>query len=216
MKSIVNSHAMIFGSNGAIGSECARVLSDKFNVFEVDRNTDISQNSYKFSTVVWAQGLNHTSSFLDTTEQDWQNIFEANFDYVRRTVKELLVYDFVANPCNFIFIGSIWSELSRNNKSAYISSKSALAGLTRALAVDLGERGIRVNCLLPGVIDNKMSRNNLTSDQMKNLSSSTPTNELVNENNIARIVEFLALNNSAGISGQSIVVDNGWSIARSF
>jgi NAD(P)-dependent dehydrogenase (short-subunit alcohol dehydrogenase family) len=207
---------MVFGSSGAIGSECARVLADRFNVFEANRTTEILQNSYKFSTVVWAQGLNHTSNFLDTTEQDWQNIFEANFDYVRRTVKKLLDYDVVTNPSNFIFIGSIWSELSRSNKSAYISSKSALTGLTRALAVDLGERGIRVNCLLPGVIDNMMSRNNLTSDQIENLSSSTPTNELVNENNIARIVEFLALNNSAGISGQSIVVDNGWSIARSF
>jgi NAD(P)-dependent dehydrogenase (short-subunit alcohol dehydrogenase family) len=216
VKSVEKPHVLVFGSSGAIGSECARVLSDKFDIFEANRNTEISQNPNKFSTVVWAQGLNHTSSFLDTTEEDWQRIFEANFDYVRRTVKDLLMNDLVLNPCNFIFIGSIWGELSRSNKSAYISSKSALSGLTRALAAELGGRGIRVNCLMPGVIDNVMSRNNLSSGQMENLITSTPTTSLINENNIARIVEFLALNNSAGISGQSIVVDNGWSIARSF
>ncbi|CAN2230694.1 SDR family NAD(P)-dependent oxidoreductase [Candidatus Planktophila dulcis] len=216
MKSVEKPDAIVFGSNGAIGSECVRVLSEKFQVLKADRNTEFSPNSNKFSTAVWAQGLNYTRNFLDTSEQDWKDIFESNFDYVRKTVKVLLDFNLVNSPCNFIFIGSIWSELSRTNKSAYISSKSALTGLTRALAVELGERRIRVNCLLPGVIDNKMSRNNLTVDQMENLISATPTMELITENNIAQIVEFLALNESCGISGQSIIVDNGWSIARSF
>ena len=216
MKFVEKRDAIVFGSNGAIGSECVRVLSEKFEVHKADRNTEFSPNTSKFSTAVWAQGLNYTRNFLDTSEQDWKDIFESNFDYVRKTVKVLLDFNLVNSPSNFIFIGSIWSELSRSNKSAYISSKSALTGLTRALAVELGERRIRVNCLLPGVIDNKMSRNNLTVDQMDNLISATPTRELITENNVAQIVEFLALNDSCGISGQNIVVDNGWSIARSF
>jgi len=207
-------HAIVFGSSGAIGSECARVLSQNFEVFEADRTTIISQGSNQFSTAVWAQGMNYTGSFLDTTEQDWKSIFEANFDYVRKTTKDLLDSDAVSKPSNFIFIGSVWSELSRDNKSAYISSKSALVGLTRALAVELGERGIRVNCLLPGVIDNSMSRSNLAEEQINHLVTSTPTKNLISENDVARFVEFLALNNSCGISGQGIVLDNGWSIAR--
>ena len=214
MKFVEKPSAIVFGSTGSIGSECAKVLSHEFEVIEANRETKISQCSVKFSTAVWAQGMNHTAGFVETTEQDWENLFEANFHYVRRTVTDLLAFDAVAEPCNFIFIGSVWSELSRENKSAYISSKSALVGLTRALAVELGERGIRVNCLLPGVIDNSMSQSNLTTHQIDRLKTSTPTKNLVSENNVARIVEFLALSNSSGISGQSIVVDNGWSIAR--
>jgi NAD(P)-dependent dehydrogenase (short-subunit alcohol dehydrogenase family) len=215
MKNIHKPHAIVFGSSGSIGSECAKTLSENFQVFEARRDTDLSRLDQQFSTAVWAQGMNLTQGFLDTSEKDWEDVFEANFDYTRRTARDLVAANAITAPSNFIFVSSIWSELARDNKSAYISSKSALTGLARALAVELGQRQIRVNCLLPGVIDNKMTRENLTGSQMTNLLSATPTEVLITEQNIARIVEFLALNQSAGISGQSIVVDNGWSIARS-
>ena len=215
MKSNNKQHAIVFGSTGSIGSECVKTLSSNFQVLEATRNTDLSRLDQKFSAAVWAQGMNLTQNFLDTSEQDWNSIFEANFDYIRRTVRDLVLANATTAPSSFIFIGSIWSQLARDNKSAYISSKSALAGLTRALSVELGKQNIRVNCLLPGVIDNKMTRQNLTEAQMTDLLASTPTEALVTEKNIARIVEFLAINESSGISGQSIVVDNGWSIARS-
>jgi NAD(P)-dependent dehydrogenase (short-subunit alcohol dehydrogenase family) len=110
-----------------------------------------------------------------------------------------------------VVLSSVWQEISRTNKSAYISSKAALGGLVRALASDLGSKNITINAVLPGVTDSKMTNLNLTNVQMESIRKATPTEKLVNLDQLASVIEFLVSKRSLGINGQSIIVDNGWS-----
>jgi NAD(P)-dependent dehydrogenase (short-subunit alcohol dehydrogenase family) len=206
--------ALVFGASGGIGAACFKSLSSEFVTFPGDRSKGHLQSNSVFDAVIWAQGVNQTKQFTESSEEDWEYVLDSNLHFVRRTIVEMIECNLVNTPASFVFISSIWSKFSKTDKSAYIVSKSALEGLARSLAIELAPRGIRVNCVLPGVVDNKMTRMNLTENQIHRVQSETPTGNLVSEDQVASAVKFLSSKNSMGINGQSIVIDNGWTIAR--
>jgi len=205
---------LIFGASGSIGSACFQLLKDDHQLTAAQRDYDFYQNSSLYDSVIWAQGKNLTKAFIETSEQDWESLFEANFTFVRRKLRDLLIAQRLRKPARLVFIGSVWSHIARVDKSAYIATKSALSGLTRSLAVELGAQEITVNCVLPGPVDNLMTRENLTKIQFDKLVSESPTGKLVSEKQVAEVVRFLISNNSEGISGQSIEIDYGWALSK--
>lgn len=209
-----NPAALVFGASGSIGNACFDVMTDACPTYSVPHTETSLGLGAPYSSVIWAQGINMTKDFVDTSEADWNEILEANLHFVRKTVKTLLTEGLVQNPASFVFIGSVWGNLARVNKSAYIVSKSALQGLTKSLAIDLAPHGIRVNSVLPGILNNSMTRSNLSKEQIKNIEKDTPGGLLVSPEAVARTVKFLCSQDSVGVNGQSIAVDNGWSIAR--
>jgi NAD(P)-dependent dehydrogenase (short-subunit alcohol dehydrogenase family) len=165
----------------------------------------------KVDGAIWAQGTNLTETFENTSTENWDSIWDANFNYLVKTLNYLLSNDLLNKNARLVALSSVWQEISRSNKSAYISSKAALGGLVRALAVDLGPKGIAINAILPGVTESAMTSRNLSADQISEIRETTPTGKLVELSQIASVIEFLVSNKSIGINGQSIFVDNGWS-----
>jgi NAD(P)-dependent dehydrogenase (short-subunit alcohol dehydrogenase family) len=100
------------------------------------------------------------------------------------------------------------------NKIAYITSKSALGGLVRALSVDLAPLGISINSVMPGVIESQMTRQHLSAKAIEAIRRETPGGELVTASEVAAVILYLISKDSTGITGQSVVVDNGWSIYK--
>ncbi len=206
--------ALVFGSNGSIGSACFRAMSETCPTFALTHEDSDFEIGVTYSSVIWAQGLNLTKSFFETSESDWDELMDANLHFVRRTVTALVTKNLIQRPASFVFIGSVWAEIAKENKSAYMVSKSALQGLTRSLAIELAPLEIRVNSLSPGVVDNSMTRANLSSDQLTKVEMETPGNCLVTPKEIANVAKFLASEGSVGITGQNITVDHGWAIAK--
>ena len=90
-----------------------------------------------------------------------------------------------------------------------------MGGLVRSLAVDLGaEKGILVNGILPGIVDTPMARGLLKPEQMDAVKFGTPTGRMLVPSDIGNAVYLLANELNTAISGQSLLVDMGWSIAR--
>jgi len=133
---------------------------------------------------------------------------------VVKTLKTLVDYNSFAAGARLVVFSSVWEEVARKNKSAYISSKAAIGGFIRSMACELGDKNISINGVLPGIIDSPMTRKNLSSSQVNQIMDQTPGNKLVKPEEIASIAEFLASKNSQGINGQSITVDNAWTISR--
>jgi hypothetical protein len=208
-------NVLIFGSSGTLGSECAKYFAEKkWNVLTSDRNV-IEVDSYKnLNAVVWAQGSNLTAPLQQMEKAQWDEIWEANFFFVVKTLKTLLDNNSLAANARLVVFSSVWDEVARKNKSAYISSKAAIGGFIRSMACELGDKNISVNGVLPGIIDSPMTRRNLSSAQVNQIMDQTPGNKLVKPEEIASIAEFLASKNSQGINGQSITVDNAWTISR--
>jgi NAD(P)-dependent dehydrogenase (short-subunit alcohol dehydrogenase family) len=203
---------ILFGHTGDIGKSCLELLNEhNYNVLCVPRNKISELVLEKVDGAIWAQGANLTETFENTSTENWDSIWDANFNYLVKTLNYLLSNDLLNKNARLVALSSVWQEIARSNKSAYISSKAALGGLVRALAVDLGPKGIAINAILPGVTESAMTSRNLSVDQISEIRETTPTGKLVELSQIASVIEFLVSNKSIGINGQSIFVDNGWS-----
>jgi NAD(P)-dependent dehydrogenase (short-subunit alcohol dehydrogenase family) len=207
-----NKKIALFGHTGDVGKACLELLTEhNYTVICVPRNKVSELVLEKVDGAIWAQGANLTEAFENTSNENWDSVWDANFNYFVKTLNYLLSNDLFANNARLVAISSVWQEIARSNKSAYISSKAALGGLVRALTVDLGPRGISINAILPGVTESAMTSSNLTTDQIIKIRETTPTGKLVELSQIASVIEFLLSSKSLGINGQSIFVDNGWS-----
>ena len=166
-----------------------------------------------FAGIVWAQGVNSSETVVSASKEDILGSFEANVFFIADTLKHLVKEGALLKPCRSVVLSSIWQQSSRSNKLSYSISKSALSGLVKSIAIDLASTGFSINAVLPGVLDTKMTRANLTHEQIKTVEDRTIGGELVTTKEIASVVTWLLSEQSSGINGQFITVDNGWSVA---
>ena len=214
---------LIFGASGSLGMSILHHLrGDGIEVVALSRNTKdadflslddkkwfekLSNHARPYS-VVFAQGANVNDSVYAPSEL--RSTLEANVVFVVENLSQLLNYGLVGKSSNVVILSSIWQEISRPNKMSYSVAKSALKGLVGSLVADLSKQGIRVNAVLPGVVDTPMTRSMLSNDVIARIKSETPLGDLVGDMDVARTVAWLLSDLSTGVTGQFIRVDNGW------
>jgi 3-oxoacyl-[acyl-carrier protein] reductase len=221
------STAYIFGSTGSIGASISQKFQDSSwelvqfsrlktqdHLFTVEDLEAPSLEIPKANCVVWANGANLNDSITTYSRDDLHALLEANLFYITDSLKKLLDRNLLSKGSSLVIVSSIWQELSRQNKLSYTVAKSALRGLVHSLAADLGPMGYRVNGVLPGVVDTPMSRKALSTDQIEKFEKATPIGRLVSLGDVANLTFYLAGEGAAGVSGQSIAVDGGWSVVR--
>ncbi len=107
-------------------------------------------------------------------------------------------------------ISSVYSMVSRERRSMYSTSKSALNGLTRALAVELGPRNVLVNSVCPGFVDTDLTRQNNTPEEIANLCALVPLRRLATVQEVADFAYFLGSEENTYVTGQSLAIDGGF------
>lgn len=111
-----------------------------------------------------------------------------------------------------INIASIWSVISKAQRSAYSASKSGLIGMTRTFAIELAPHHILVNAVSPGFVNTELTKSTLTAQEIKMLADQIPVGRLAKPREIAHLVLFLGSERNSYLSGQNLVVDGGFSI----
>ena len=109
-------------------------------------------------------------------------------------------------------IASIWSKVSKAQRTLYTSAKSGVAGLTRALAVELGPKNILVNTVSPGFVLTDLTKESLSEAELTQLSEQIPLRRMADPAEIAEVVAFLVSRNNTDLTGQNIVVDGAFTI----
>jgi NAD(P)-dependent dehydrogenase (short-subunit alcohol dehydrogenase family) len=127
----------------------------------------------------------------------------------------LVENDKLANGAKMVIVSSIWEEFTRENKLSYSISKAALSGLVKNTAYDLSKKNILINNVLPGVIDNDMSRKTLSSSQFDYIKNYTGFGRLIDLQDVYSTIKYLITENT-GITGQSIKVDLGFTNLRKY
>jgi 3-oxoacyl-[acyl-carrier protein] reductase len=107
-------------------------------------------------------------------------------------------------------LSSIWSIVSKERRVAYAASKSAINGVTRTLALELGPHGILVNAIAPGYVNTELTRQNNSPEQVQTISDNIPLQRLAEPAEIAEIVAFLCSEKNSYMTGQVLVVDGGY------
>lgn len=109
-----------------------------------------------------------------------------------------------------INLSSIWSIVSKERRVAYAASKSAINGVTRTLALELGPYGILVNAIAPGYVNTELTRQNNSLEQIQAISENIPLQRLAEPAEIAEMVAFLCSEKNSYMTGQVLVVDGGY------
>jgi len=144
----------------------------------------------------------------------YENMFAVNviagFELAKIISKKKYLNESVAS---FVFIASIMGLLGQPGKVGYCSSKGALLSGTKAMALELAAKNVRVNCILPGVVETPMSKRmleNLPEDAMQSIKNMHPLG-LGKPEDIANVATFLLSDASRWITGTSLIADGGYS-----
>ena len=143
----------------------------------------------------------------------WKDTFAVNVDGAFQISNKLLPLMEKSNSPSIINITSINESLGFPNNPAYVSSKSALSGLTKSLAVDHGPKNLRVNAIAPGYFKTDMTSDSwLDKEKRDSRSIRTALGRWGEIEELIGPLLFLASDASSYVSGHSLFVDGGWSI----
>jgi NAD(P)-dependent dehydrogenase (short-subunit alcohol dehydrogenase family) len=218
---------LIFGSTGTLGGAILdKYRAEKWDVTcavrKVVNDCDIQLpltpsvlGGNKFDAVVFAQGANVNGSAMQTGTKELNELFEANVTVIAESISTLMGANAINEGGRVVILSSLWEQFTRQEKFAYSVTKAAVGGLVRSLAVDLGrQKKILVNGILPGIINSPMVARTLSPEQIANVVSQTPIGDLATPVDVANSVYMFGSALNTGISGQSIFVDRGFSVAR--
>jgi NAD(P)-dependent dehydrogenase (short-subunit alcohol dehydrogenase family) len=159
-------------------------------------------------------GINMKKEFTDVTDEDFQRILQTNVTAVFVMSREVVKHMEKRKSGSIVNISSMASQYGIPKVIAYTASKSAIEGMTRAMAVELSPKGIRVNCIAPGFIATDMSAKALNNDKERKqkVMSRTPMGYMGDPADIANAALYLANGEAKYVTGVVLPVDGGNSI----
>ncbi len=147
----------------------------------------------------------------EVTPESWDRTMAVNLKHHFFMVQGLLPAMRRAGAASVINLSSIAWMIPSTGLPVYVAAKAAIVGLTRTLAHELGGENIRVNCVLPGAIaTERQLRLWLTPTYQAEVLARQALKRLITPEEVARMVLFLASDESSAVTNQSFVVDGGW------
>jgi NAD(P)-dependent dehydrogenase (short-subunit alcohol dehydrogenase family) len=182
-------------------------VTDSASVDQMAREVD--RRFGRIDILVNNVGVRITKPFLEHTDADWNVMIATNLTgpfFCARAVAPLMIRGGSGRILN---VGSIASFVGRPDRVAYVSAKSGLLGMTRALAIDLRGTGVTVNALAPGSINSPMNAEQAANAD-QDWGNETPVGRWGTPADVANAAVFLALDESSYITGAELKVDGGW------
>lgn len=175
---------------------------------------DINDKYGKIDILVNNAGIHLKKPFAEVTDEEYQQVILTNQTAVFSLSREVARIMAPEKKGSIINISSMASQYGIPHVIAYTASKSAVEGMTRAMAVELSPLGIRVNCIAPGFIKTEMSSRAMDNDpeRSKKVHARTPLGRMGDTGEVAEAVYFLASEASSYITGVVLPVDGGNSI----
>ena len=153
-------------------------------------------------------GITRDMLAMRLKDDDWDAVLNTNLKAVFRMSRGVMRCMMKQRYGRIINITSVVGASGNAGQANYAAAKAGVAGMTRALARELGSRNITVNCIAPGFIETDMTAR-LSEDQQKALLGQIPLGHLGKPHDIAHAVAFLASPQAAYITGQEIHVNGG-------
>lgn len=159
--------------------------------------------------LVAAAGVTKRVPTLQMAETDWNRIIDTNLNGVMRACQVFGATMVEQKRGRIITIASIASFVGLHEVAAYTASKAAVAGLTRALAIEWAPYGVTVNAIAPGVFHTDLNRELLASGRGQEFLARTPMKRFGKVEELVGAAVFLASDAGSFVTGQLIAVDGG-------
>ena len=195
-----------------IQAQYSNVLAKKCNIKNPEEITDLLDEATKFlgniDILVCNAGITKDGLLMQMKEEAWDDVIDTNlkssFLFAKGVIRQMLKQ----KSGRIIFISSVVGFTGNPGQTNYVASKSALTGMAKAIAKEVGSRGITVNCVAPGFISTPMTHV-LNEEQAENINKQIPLGRMGNPDEIANAVAFLASNMASYITGETIHVNGG-------
>lgn len=197
----------------AAGGEAIAVAADVSRKAEVDRLVDAAVRRWgRLDVMVNNAGTSMIVPSVELAEADWRRTIDLNLTGAFLGCQAAARVMIPQGGGSIINIGSILAEVGLPKRVAYCASKHGLIGLTRVLGAEWARHRVRVNCLNPGYIKTAMDVHDQTVGDYTDadIHRRTPAGRFGSVEEVARAALFLASDESAYTTGNTLNVDGGW------
>lgn len=175
----------------------------------------------RLDCVVNNAGVVAVRTVEESSVEEWDQVMAVNVRAIFLTAKHALPHLRAAGGGSILNVASVSSFIAQQGTPAYCASKGAVLMLTKALALDYGREGVRVNCICPGITDTPMLRFHARhaddpDAHLRQRLARVPTGAMLYPEDMGRAAAFLCSDEAAGITGTSLVVDGGYIAAAEF
>lgn len=184
---------------------------EELNLEDIESiNNFIKNCSTNFDILINNAGINIIKEIDSILDEDIEKINTTNL------VAPLKLIQFASKGMKenkngkIINISSIWGIRSKEKRTLYSGTKFGLIGITKALARELGEYNILVNAICPGFTATDLTMQSLNKEELEDLQNQIPLKRLASPNEIAKTIKFLISDENSYITGQSIIIDGGF------
>ncbi|MDT3674981.1 SDR family NAD(P)-dependent oxidoreductase [Microcystis wesenbergii] len=215
--------ALITGGSRGLGAAMASLLEDQGveviaptrDVLDLSRMESIaayiaSEQGKGFDIIINNAGINLLNELTHVKDEDWQIMLQVNLTAPMALIRGFSPYMKAQKWGRIVNISSIFSLVTRENRSAYSATKAGLNGLTRTAAVELAPYGILVNAVCPGYVETELTFVNNSPEQLAAITATIPLQRLAQPHEIAKLVSFLCSEENTYLTGQNLVIDGGF------
>jgi NAD(P)-dependent dehydrogenase (short-subunit alcohol dehydrogenase family) len=205
LKSVASEIASLDGSAAAFVAD----VTDEEQVLRLER--EVSQQLGRVQILINNAGLNIRKHLVDFTLEEWQSVLDTNLTSVFLMCRAFVPHMRGAGYGRILNMTSIMSHVSLPGRSAYSSSKAAVLGLIRALALELAPEGITVNGISPGPFGTEMNTPIMQNPEANaQFLTSIPVGRWGKVDEIGALACYLCSDAAGFITGTDILIDGGW------
>lgn len=192
------------GESGGIG----RVL-DVCNDEDINRLFEEIDSAYGgINVLVNNAGITKDGLLMRMKDDDWSSVIDTNLTSIYRMSRRAVRGMMKARTGRIINITSVVGQMGNAGQSNYAASKAGVEGFTRALAREIGSRGVTVNCVAPGFVETDMTEA-LDERLINSMLDAVPVGRMGQPHEIAAAVSFLASDDASYITGEVLAVNGG-------
>jgi len=198
----------------SLSKEYPKNIESWVNDVTEDSFSDRIEGLEKLDVLINNAGTNRPQPFVDVDAESLNAVIDLNVRAMFRTAQSAARVMLRNGSGSIINMSSQMGHIGSPNRSVYCMTKHAVEGLTKAMAVELGPKGVRVNALAPTFIETPMTRPMLDDPDFKEfVQRMIPLGKVGQPNDVAVAALYLASDVSAMVTGHSLRIDGGWTAA---
>lgn len=196
----------------------SQIYTFNFDLKEVNQITQLfsrfTMDNHKFDALIHCAGIEETLPLTLYSPNVINNIFEVNVFSGIELLRHFTKKKYSNDGASVVFLSSVMGVLGQPGKIGYCASKAAILGMVKASALEFAKRKIRINAVLPGIINTPMTQtlfSQMPEDKIDQIKKMHPLG-FGEVQDVVPTILFLISNNTRWITGQSFILDGGYSI----